>query len=338
MSFVSRSVALIAVVLSAVLALSACGSGDDDSVTVYSGRSESLVQPLLTQFEEETGIEALVRYASTSGTVALLLEEGDNSPADVVLLQDAGALGALEKEGMLRSLPSELLDRVDSRFRSRSGSWIGVSGRARTVVYNVETVDPERDLPSSILDFTDPKWSGRIGWAPANGSFQAFVTALRVTMGDDAAVAWLEGIDANEPTSFPNNTSIVEAVGRGDVEVGFVNHYYLHRFLAEQGEGFGARNYYLKGDVGALVNVAGVGIIETTGARDSAEQFIEFLLAADAQRYFADETHEYPLAAGVESAAGVPPIAELDPPDIDLSNLDDLRGTLDLMRSVGVLP
>ena len=338
MSFVSRTVALIAVVLSAVLALSACGSGDDDSVTVYSGRSESLVQPLLTQFEEETGIEALVRYASTSGTVALLLEEGDNSPADVVLLQDAGALGALEKEGMLRSLPSELLDRVDPRFRSRSGSWVGVSGRARTVVYNVEAVDPERDLPSSILDFTDPKWNGRIGWAPANGSFQAFVTALRVTMGDDTAVAWLEGIDANEPTSFPNNTSIVEAVGRGDVEVGFVNHYYLHRFLAEQGEGFGARNYYLKGDVGALVNVAGAGIIETTDARDSAEQFIEFLLTADAQRYFADETHEYPLAAGVESAAGVPPIVELDPPDVDLSNLDDLRGTLDLMRSVGVLP
>ena len=338
MSFVSRTVALIAVVLSAVVALSACGSGDDDSVTVYSGRSESLVQPLLTQFEEETGIKALVRYASTSGTVALLLEEGDNSPADVVLLQDAGALGALEKEGMLRSLPSELLDRVDPRFRSRSGSWVGVSGRARTVVYNVEAVDPERDLPNSILDFTDPKWSGRIGWAPANGSFQAFVTALRVTMGDDAAVAWLEGIDANEPTSFPNNTSIVEAVGRGDVEVGFVNHYYLHRFLAERGEGFGARNYYLKGDVGALVNVAGAGIIETTEARDSAEQFIEFLLGTDAQRYFADETHEYPLAAGVESASGVPPIAELDPPDVDLSNLDDLRGTLDLMRSVGVLP
>ena len=338
MSFVSRTAALLAVVLSATLALSACGSGDDDSITVYSGRSESLVQPLLTQFEEETGIEALVRYASTSGTVALLLEEGDNSPADVVLLQDAGALGALEKEGMLRSLPSELLDRVDPRFRSRSGSWVGVSGRARTVVYNVEAVDPERDLPSSILDFTDPKWSGRIGWAPANGSFQAFVTALRVTMGDDAAVAWLEGIDANEPTSFPNNTSIVEAVGRGAVEVGFVNHYYLHRFLAEQGEGFGARNYYLKGDVGALVNVAGAGIIETTEARDSAEQFIEFLLGTDAQRYFADETHEYPLAAGVESSAGVPSIAELDPPDVDLSNLDDLRGTLDLMRSVGVLP
>ena len=243
------------------------------------------MQPLLTQFEEETGIKALVRYASTSGTVALLLEEGDNSPADVVLLQDAGALGALEKEGMLRSLPSELLDRVDPRFRSRSGSWVGVSGRARTVVYNVEAVDPERDLPNSILDFTDPKWSGRIGWAPANGSFQAFVTALRVTMGDDAAVAWLEGIDANEPTSFPNNTSIVEAVGRGDVEVGFVNHYYLHRFLAERGEGFGARNYYLKGDVGALVNVAGAGIIETTDggcAQALAEQLIEFLLGTEA--------------------------------------------------------
>ena len=338
MSFVSRTAALLAVVLSATLALSACGSGNDNSVTVYSGRSESLVQSLLAQFEEETGIEVLVRYASTSGTVALLLEEGDNSPADIVLLQDAGALGALEKEGMLRSLPSEILDRVEPRFRSRSGSWVGLSGRARTVVYNVEAVDPERDLPNSILDFTNPKWSGRIGWAPVNGSFQAFVTALRVTMGDDAAIAWLEGINANEPTSFPNNTSIVEAVGRGDVEVGFVNHYYMHQFLAERGEGFGARNYYLKGDIGALVNVAGAGIIETTGARDLAEQFIEFLLGTEAQRYFADETNEYPLAAGVESAAGVPSIAELDPPDIDLSNLDDLRGTLDLMRSVGVLP
>ncbi len=332
-----RPLIFAAVVLLA-LAAAACGSDDDSkSLTVYSGRADTLIQPLIDQFISDTGIDVQVKYGSTSGTVALLLEEGDASPADVVLLQDAGALGALAKENRLADIPSELLERVDSKFRSHDNNWVGISGRARTVIYSTATLTPA-DLPDSVLDFVDPKWKGRIGWAPTNGSFQAFVTALRVTQGDDATKAWLEGIKANEPIDYPKNTPIVDAVGRGEVEVGFVNHYYLLRFLEEQGDGFAARNYYPPGDVGGMMNVAGVGVLGTSEAKDTAEQFIDYLLSESAQTYFADETGEYPLIAGVPSNPGNPQLADLNVPDIDLGNLDDLRGTLDLMREAGVLP
>jgi iron(III) transport system substrate-binding protein len=329
--------ALLALIALLTLIAAACGSDDEQSLIVYSGRSDTLIQPLIDQYIADTGIAVEVRYGSTSGTVALILEEGDASPADVVLLQDAGALGALAAEDKLADIPSELLDRVDSKFRSHHDNWVGISGRARTVIYSTATLTPA-DLPASVMDFVDPQWKGRIGWAPTNGSFQAFVTALRITEGDDATKAWLEGIKANEPIDYPKNTPIVDAVGRGEVEVGFVNHYYLLRFLAEQGDDFAARNYFPAEDVGGMMNVAGVGIMETSGAKDAAEAFIDYLLSASAQSYFSDETGEYPLIEGVASNPANPQLAELNVPDIDLSNLDDLRGTLDLMREAGVLP
>jgi iron(III) transport system substrate-binding protein len=333
-----KLVLIMAVVLISALSAVACGPGNESSsMTLYSGRSETLIQPLIDQFITDTGIDVRVKYGSTSGTVALLLEEGDASPADVVLLQDAGALGALAKEHKLAPLPQNLLTRVQAVFRSHDDDWVGISGRARTVVYNTEKLNPS-DLPDSIQGFVHPKWKGRIGWAPTNGSFQAFVTALRITGSDAATKFWLEGIKANEPIVYPKNTPIVDAVGRGEVEVGFVNHYYLLRFLAEHGENFAARNYYPRGDAGGMMNVAGVGILESSKAKPVALKFIDYLLSESAQSYFSDETGEYPLIDGVASNPANPQLADLDILDIDLGNLDDLRGTLDLMREVGVIP
>ena len=319
------------------LLAAACG-GDDERLTVYSGRSEELIGPVLQQFEEDTGIEVAVRYGSTAQLAALLIEEGDQSPADVYIAQDAGALGAVEAAGLFAALDSELLERVAPSYRSREGLWVGLSGRVRVVVYNTDAVD-RSELPDSILDFTDPKWKGRIGWAPTNGSFQAWVTALRLGVGEQAALAWLQGVKANDPVEYPKNSAIVEAVGRGEVDVGFVNHYYLHRFLAEEGEGFGARNHYTApGDIGTLVNVAGAGVLRTSDSADAAEQLIDFLLGADAQRHFAEANAEYPLIVGVPASADLPSIAALEPPAIDLSGLEDLHGTLVLLRSAGILP
>ena len=337
--------------LAVALLAAACGGNGDDAgpagegdslrgaeLLLYSGRNQNLVQPALDAFEEQTGIKVKVRYASSAAIAATILEEGRHSPADVVLLQDAGALGALAGEGVLDRLDDEPLGRVDAKFRSPEGLWVGTSGRARTVIYNTEAIDPETDLPGSILGFTDPKWKGRIGWAPTNGSFQAFVTALRVQLGEEGARAWLKGVKANKPKAFSSNTPIVAAVEAGEIDVGFVNHYYLHRFLDERGEGFKARNYYYTGgDPGALVNVAGVGILRSSDTKAAARRFIDYMLGVDAQTYFATQTHEFPLAANVPSPEGVPSLQQLDPPDIDLSNLADLRGTLDLLRDVGIL-
>lgn len=327
---------LIAVALLAMV--SAVGAAQAQSLVVYSGRSEALVKPLIDAFTQKTGIEVRVRYGDTAELAATILEEGNRSPADVYWAQDAGALGALETYGRLQRLDEALLKRVDHRLQSPAGVWVATSGRARVVAYNTQLVDSD-ELPADIWGFTDPKWRGRIGWAPTNGSFQAFVTALRVLEGDRRAEEWLKGIQTNRPRVYNNNTSIVDAVGRGEVHVGFVNHYYLHRFLAEQGEAFPVRNHHTVGDAGAIVNVAGVGILNTSKAGETARRFVEYLLSEEAQEYFATQVYEYPVLAqgGIEINPHVVPLEEIETPDLNLGELKDLEGTLEMLQRTGVL-
>jgi len=312
------------------------GASAGGSITVYSGRSEELVGPLLEQFTEETGIEVQARYGDTAEMANLLLTEGENSPADVFFAQDAGALGAVAEEGLLAPLPDEILDRVDERFRSPDGEWVGVSGRARVVAYNTENL-AEADLPDSIFGFTDPEWEGRIGWAPTNGSFQAFVTALRALEGDDRAREWLEGIQANDPNVYEGNNPALDAVIAGEVDVAFINHYYLMQRLDEDPDAPAANYFLTDGDPGALVNVAGTGILNTAPSADAARELVAYLLGEEAQQYFADETKEYPLVDGVEADPNLPPLDEIGTPEIDLSDLSDLEGTLELLQEVGIL-
>lgn len=306
------------------------------TLVVYSGRSESLVGPLIEQFQEETGIKVNVRWGKTAELAATLLEEGAHTLADVFFAQDPGGLGAVAQ--MLAPLPEDVLARVDPRFRDPQGRWVGVSGRARVVVYNTQRLSPA-DLPDDLWGFTGPKWKGRIGWAPTNASFQTMVTAMRVVWGEEKARQWLEGILANEPNVYPKNTPIVAAVGAGEIDVGFVNHYYLYRFLKEEGEDFPARNYFLPGGgPGSLVMVAGAGVLEASDNRETAYAFVRFLLSEQAQSYFATRTYEYPLVRDVEPAADLPPLAELNAVQVDLSDLADLQGTIKLLRDVGALP
>jgi iron(III) transport system substrate-binding protein len=323
-----------------LLTLAGCmGASAREELVIYSSRTSSLVQPLLEQYAAETGTNIRVRYANTASLVATLLEEGENSPADVIYLAEPSGWAALSDSNVLSRLPDRLLEKVDPRFRSSEGEWVGTSGRSKVIVYNTENIDAERDLPRSIMDFTDPKWKDRIGWAPTHGEWQITVTAIRLEKGEEAARAWLEGIKANNPKTYPNLISIVQAVANGEVDVGFVNHYYVPRFIAEQGQSFGARNYYLgNGDPGAVIDVAGVAIHQATDATEAAEGFVEYMLGVKAQEYFSQETHEYPLSAGVEPTGDLPPLNSLDPPGIDLNELSDLQGTLNLLRETGIIP
>ena len=329
------SVLLLVVVTSS---FPACSAGSD-SLTIYSGRSQTLVSPLLEAFIEDTGIDIQVKYAGSAAIAATILEEGKRSPADVVFLQDPGYLGSLAHAGILAELPDKLLNKVDGGYRSTNGAWVGTSGRSRTLVYNTVAIDPEKDLPDSILDFTAPEWRGRVGWAPLNASFQAFLTAFRLKFGEEEAWAWLKGMQANDVRGYPNNTTIVMAVARREVDVGLVNHYYLQRFLEEAGEEFEARNYFFKGgDPGALVLAAGAGILKSTDNPEGAERFIEYLLSESAQTYFSTTTKEYPLVEGVPADPGLPPLTYLEPPNVDLGDLTDAQGTISLLREVGIIP
>mgnify|MGYP001059463412 CR=1 FL=1 len=308
------------------------------SLTVYSGRSKSLIGPLLEQVQRALGIDVRVRYGDTAELAAALLEEGDRSPADLFFAQDAGALGAVAREGRFIELPNDVLERVPARFRSPQGLWVGVSGRARTVVYNTDQLS-EADIPASILDFAgDERWRDRLGWAPTNGSFQAFVTALRVMRGEPVARAWLEGIKALGTRAYENNMAIVRATIAGEISAGFVNHYYLVREESQVGRDLPAENfYYRNGDPGALINVAGVGILVTGRNRDQAQALVDYLLSPAAQQYFAETTFEYPLIEGVPASPKLVPLDQIQTPAIDLSDLEDLQGTLALLQDVGLL-
>ena len=310
--------------------------GSAGELTVYSGRNEELIGPLVPVLEALTGVDLEVRYGNTAELAVQILDEGDNSPAGLYIAQDAGALGQLANEGRLATLPDDVLDLVDPRFRSPDGLWVGLSGRARVAAYNTDQL-AETDLPASVLDLTDERWRGQVGWAPENGSFQAFVTALRVLQGEDVAREWLQGMQDNETVTFENNGSIVRAVASGEIGVGLVNHYYLYEIEAEEGDLPVANHFFAAGDPGSLINVAGAGIVEGSDQAEQALATIRVLLSERAQTYFAEETFEYPLAAGVEQEEALTPLAEIDSPELDLSDLDDLQGTIDLLVEVGII-
>ena len=305
-------------------------------LTVYSGRSESLVGPLIEQFSDVTGIDVAVKYGKTAGIAATLLEEGKNSPADVFFAQDSGALRAVSD--LLTPLNGDILERVPQWAQGSTGLWVGISGRARTVVYNTDELT-EEDLPDDLKGFTDPKWKGRIGWAPTNSSFQTMVTGMRSLWGEEETKKWLQGIQANEPTVYPKNTPQVAAAAAGEISVGLVNHYYLFRFLAEEGEDFAARNYHPRnGGPGSTIMVAGAGILETAKNHENAESFLKFMLGKVAQQYFTVQTFEYPLVESVKTQHVLVPLEEITNPGLMPEDFEDMKGTQAILQEIGILP
>ena len=326
--------------LLSVLALAGCGGnggGESTTLVVYSGREEELVAPLFERFEQETGIKVEVRYADSAELAATIAEEGGNSPADVFFAQDPGSLGAVEDQ--LAKLPEDVLARVDKRFRDDAGRWVGTSGRARVLVYNTDELSAD-EVPDSVFDLTDPKWKGKIGLPPTNASFQAFITAMRLDVGEERTRQWLIDLKANDPKFYEKNTPTVEAVASGEILLGLVNHYYLYLVKEEQPDAPIANKYLPGDDPGALVSVAGAAILDGAEHADAAERFVEFLLADEQQRFYTDgaEEAEIPLVEGIAPRDGVPALAELSGrgPDVDLSSFGaELERTLELLNETG---
>ena len=304
------------------------------SLVVYCGRGEALVDPILQRFAAESGTALDVRYNQTPALATLLVSEGAESPADVIFLQDSGYLGALGEKGLLAELPTETLDRVDSRCRDPRGRWVGTSGRARVLVYNTKGV-ARSELPATLRELADPKWKRRVGWAPGNSSFQAHVSALRRIWGEAETRRWLEAMAANEPVVYPKNAPQVKAAAAGEIDIGWVNHYYLYRFKRP---GFGAANYSFPtaGDAGNLLMLAGVGIRAGTSKRALAEALVAFLVGEEAQRAFALDGFEYPTRPGVATHPDVPPLATLNLATVDQTVLTDVGPTLALLRELGL--
>jgi iron(III) transport system substrate-binding protein len=329
----------VGVLLVAALAagtLSACSSGgSDDRLTIYSGRTQELIEPLLEQFSDDTGIGIDVRYGDSSDLALLIDEEGDQSPADVFLSQSPGSTGYLDSKGRLQPVKQSVLDLVPERFRADDGNWVGVSGRVRVLVADPEV--PEDELPQSVFDVTDERYRGRVGVAPPNASFQDFVTAMREIEGEDRTKEWLDGLVANDVKTYPNNIAIVEAVERGEIDMGLVNDYYLYELKAQDPELSAQNNYFPDSDLGSLILTTTVGVLDTANDKDKAEQFIEYLLSKRAQEFYAEKSFEYPLAHGVPPASDKPPLDSIQSPRLDLSKLGDgLIKTRELIADAGL--
>jgi iron(III) transport system substrate-binding protein len=318
--------------------MAGCGGGDGDALVVYSGRNQNLVRPILDRFARQTGTDIRVRYAETTELTPTLLEEGSATRADVFFSQDAGALAALASRGLLARLPDDVLDQVEPRFRDPGRRWVGVTGRARVIAYNTARLS-EAQLPQSVLEVAGPAWRGRVGFPPTNASFVAFVSALIEQVGTERTRAFLEGLEANGAKRYDNNVLVLDAVARGEVDLGLTNHYYLYNEFKERPRAPVANHFpgQQPGGEGTFVNVAGVGILARSDQGPAAERFVRFLLGEQAQDYFRDETAEYPLRRGVEPIPELPPLGRLRTIEVPLERLGrDLDASLNLLKEVGL--
>ena len=305
-----------------------------DGLVVYSGRGAVLVDPLLKQFTEATGIPVKVRYDKSSEALAnRLATEGKDTEADLFFAQDSGWLGALAKAGHLEPLPQGILDHVPAHHRDAGGTWVGTSGRVRVLVYSPERVAADK-LPTTLEALAQGPWKGRVGWAPSNGSFQAHVSALRHIWGEEKTREWLQAMKGLEPRIYPKNSPQVKAVSAGEIDLGWVNHYYLHKLKSADPSLKAANHSFgVAGDAGNLMMLSGVAITAASKKKDKARSLVSFLLAEKAQSYFANKTYEYPTRSGTALHPDVPPIDERLV-RADQAHLTDLGGTLKLLREL----
>ncbi|WP_049984065.1 extracellular solute-binding protein [Halorubrum sp. BV1] len=304
----------------------------EGELTVYSGRGEFLVGELVSYIDDRyDDLDLTVRYAGSTDHVNAIINEGEGSPADVFYSVNAGALGALAGAGRTQALPNDVAELVRSEFRT--DQWIGTSGRARTVPYNTDEFD-ESDLPDDIMAYPE-EFPGDLGWAPSYGSCQAFVTAMRLTEGEEATRGWLEAMVESGATSYADEFRTCQEVADGAIDAGFTNHYYIQRVL-DGDPNAPIATAFTEGDAGAMFNVAGAAVVDTAIDVDLAANFVRHLLSSEAQDYFARSTFEYPLIPEVEPIGDLPTIDELDVPEIDLAELSNLEPTIDLMREAGI--
>lgn len=316
--------------------LSGCTNSDQgQSLTIYSGRSESFIAPFFTEFTKQTGIALNVRYGDSSALAAQILEEGRNSPADLFLSQDAGSLGAVSVSGLLSKIDASLLNRVSTKFESSQGDWVGLTGRARVFAYAPDRITT---LPTSYNSLTDNQYEGVVGIAPTNASFQAFVTTLIQYQGLAETEQWLKKMVANNVKLFEKNSQIVSAIDAGTIDLGLTNHYYLWEVSESLNREINVKNgFFAAGDLGNLINISGIGILNQSKKKELAGQLIKYLLSDSVQLKFVADTHEYSLVLINTRPEGLPSFADLEAPAVDLSRLADISATQKLLIKLGLI-
>ena len=337
-----RTILALALILGSLFCsqLATAPAAAADKLVVYSGRAERLIKPVLDEFQSKSGIQIELLSSGTTELVNRLQAEGDHSPADVFLTNDAGSLEHARELKLLRPMNMREVERaIPPQFRASDNSWIGLSGRFWIVVYNKNMVKPEQ--VTSLLDLAQPQWKDKIA-IPNSGSeyLQAGVSVIKATFGDDRTKQFLQGLKANAGTQvYQKSSQIVEAVAKGQVALGIVNHYYIYRHLAAQPAApiAAIMTDQQEGGMGAIMNVTGIGITRTSKHVDSAKLLVEFLVAQAGQKLFADLDKEYPLHPEVKADPALVDRHSFRAALVPLARLAELReGTLTLIEQVGL--
>lgn len=310
-----------------------------DRLVVYSGRAERLIKPVLDAFQSKTGIHIDLLSSGTTELVNRLQAEGERTLADVFITNDAGSLERARELGLLQPADIKDAERIPAPFRASDNSWIGLSGRFWIPVYNTTQVDPAEI--KSILDLADPRWKGKIAIPNAGSEYlQAGVSVIKAVHGDERTQQLLKGLKANAGNHvYGKSSQIVEAVAKGQVAVGLVNHYYVYRHLEAQP---GAPIAPLMpdqqdGGMGAIINAAGVGILKHARHLDLAKRLVQFLISEEGQKMFADLNKEYPLTPGVAPDPALPSRQNFRAAAVPLVRLGELREpTMALIEQVGL--
>jgi iron(III) transport system substrate-binding protein len=332
--------ALLAVVALFATILMGCSSSDEQAsevteLTIYSGRSEEFIAPFFALWEAQSGIKLNIRYGDSAELAAQILEEGSNSPADLFLAQDAGSLGAVAEAGLFIQLNDSVASAIPAQFIAANRNWVGVTGRARVFAYAPDRV---KILPTSVADLTKSEYKNQVGIAPTNASFQAFVTALIESKGADYAKSWLKGLQANGVKIYAKNSAIVEAIDKGEISIGLVNHYYIWEVSEGLGRAINVKNgFFATGDLGNLINVSGAGVLASSKKYSAAIDLVNFLTSVPTQAKFVSDTHEYSLLPGATAPTGVPTLDQIGAPAVDLGALKNIKATQDLLIEVGLL-
>jgi iron(III) transport system substrate-binding protein len=326
--------------LAAVLclpALAACGGGDKSDLVIYNSQHEELISAVAKKFEQKTGLNVELHNGSDLEQANQLVAEGKASPADVFLTENSPAMSLVQSKGLLTKLDATTLDRIPAQYRPDDGTWTGFAARSTVLVYNKAQVKPA-DLPKSLLDLAKPEWKGKVAFSPTGADFQAIVSAVLHLEGEAKTKQWLAGLKRNGQV-YDGNNVVLQAVNKGDVETGIIYHYYWYRDQEESGENSNSSELYFFGhqDPGAFISVSGAGVLKSSKHQKNAQRFVDYLTSKEGQQVIADSyALEYTLNPQVTLGRGVKGLADLQPPKVDVSDLNGPE-VVKLMEGAGFL-
>lgn len=301
-----------------------------DTLVLYSGRKEKAIKPVVDAFTKATGIPVDLKVGKTSGLANEIRMERAHPRGDLFISTEGGIMEILAKEGLLAPYVSPATKAVPEEFKSPTGAWTGISGRARIILYN-RTLVPEKEAPRSIFELSDPKWKGKLAIAGTRErTTLAWVSTLVAVKGEASTLEYLKGLHANGLKILTDNTEVWQGVGRGEFAVGLTNspNFYLAKKM-NLPVGVVYPDQDASG-IGTPIHPNAAAVIKGGANPKAAQKFMDFVLSPDGQRLLVEADYEIPLIPGIDSgevlpaqsikrpAVSQPRLAELEEPTLKL--------------------